>query len=219
LALAAGLCPACLLTTALADADGACPYRVLAPIAESSASVTYLAQALRGSRRYVALKVFDGHEHVSGALARFERWKPMLDGIQHPSVARLLDAGTTPEGLLYLASEFIPGWPLTAARTAALERRVRQTLAWQLADAVAAIHAVGAAHLALAPCRVKVSTASGPRATIVGVGVALVAGDRDCDANEDLPALLALIRQLGIAVPSGVHATADALRDALSSGL
>jgi hypothetical protein len=218
-ALAAGLCPACLLAAALADDDDACPYRVVAPMAEGRQGITYLAQALRGGRRYVALKVFDRHDDVSGALARFERWKPLMDAVPHASLARLIDAGRTSEGFLYVATEFVAGWPLTASRTLALDRQVRQTLAWQLADAVATAHAAGAPHLALTTARVKVSTAGGPRATILGWGVRLVVDEVEPACDADLAALLALVRELGVAPPDGPYPTAAALARALVAGL
>jgi serine/threonine protein kinase len=218
-ALSAGLCPACLLTTALGDADDVCPYRVLAPIAEGDAGITYLAQALRGSRGYVALKVFDRGDDVSAALARFERWKPVLDSIRHASLGPLLDAGVTADGLLYIASEFVAGWPLTSPRTAALEPRVRQTLAWQLADAVATIHARGAAHMRLEPARAKVSLASGPRVAVLGLGVPLIADNVEPRPDADFPALVSLIRELGVPVRPESHPTVEALRGALSAGL
>jgi serine/threonine protein kinase len=217
-ALSGGLCPSCLLTTALAT-DEVCPYRVLAPIAEGDQGVTYLAQALRGSRGYVALKVFDHEDDVAGALARFEHWQPRLGSIRHASLGTLLDAGITAEGSLYIATEFVGGWPLTSPRTAVLEPPVRRMLAFQLADAVASVHVQGTAHMGLTPARAKVSLSSGPRITILGLGIPLIVTGVQPGPEVDLHAVMRLIQLLGMTLPPGSHTSAEAVRDALSAAL
>jgi serine/threonine-protein kinase len=164
------LCPACLLTTALAIDDEP-PYRVLTPIGEDAGGVTYLAQALTGARGRVALKVLGPRDDVDAVLSRYQHWKPALDRLQHPGVGKLLDVGLTVEGLLYVASEYVAGWPLTALGShASMETADRLDIARQLTGAVEAAHAAGVVHLKLDASRMKISMANGTSATILGFG-------------------------------------------------
>src|SRR5438034_5479449 len=166
------LCPACLLAAALSTAGAPCPYQVVAPIAESARGTTYLAQSAGRARGCVALKIFAPRDDVDDVLARYERWKPALAKVRHPNVARVLDAGLTDEGLLYVASPFVAGWPLSSIdRRQAIGPDVRNDIARQLVAAVAAIHDAGLAHLALDAGNIRVSTTSGVHATVLGLGV------------------------------------------------
>ena len=193
------LCPACLLTTALSMDDVPCPYQVMAPIGEDSCGVTYLAQALTGARGYVALKVLGSRDDVDGVLSRYQHWKPALARIQHPSVGQLLDVGLTAEGLLYVASEYVAGWPLTALGSrASMSMDERVEIASQLTGAIDAAHAAGVVHLKLDTSKVKISTANGPRATILGLGSSLIVDGAHGKPDVDRLALARIIRELGI---------------------
>jgi hypothetical protein len=195
-----------------------CPYRVTAPMSEDSHGVTYLAQPLTGARGYVAFKIHGLRDDVDAVLSRYQHWKPALARVQHPSVGKLLDVGLTAEGLLYVASEYVAGWPLTA-----LGSRVsvgigeRLKMAHQLIGAIGAAHAVGVVHLKLDTSKVKISTANGPRATILGLGSGLIVDGAQARLEPDLLALLRLVRDLGIELPDRQYETAAAIGDAVSS--
>ena len=179
--------------------DEPCPYRVLAPIAEGSSGVTYLAQALTGARGYVALKVLGPRDDVDAVLSRYQHWKPALARIQHPSVGKLLDVGPTAEGLLYIASEYVAGWPLTALGSrASMGMDERVEMARQLTGAIDAAHAAGVVHLKLDTSKVKISTANGPHATILGLGSNLIVDGADGRPDVDRLALARIIRELGV---------------------
>jgi eukaryotic-like serine/threonine-protein kinase len=193
------LCPACLLTTALSMDDEPCPYQVLAPIGEGSTGVTYLAQALSGARGYIALKVLGPRDDVDAVLSRYQRWKPALARVQHPGVSKLLDIGLTAEGLLYAASEYVAGWPLTGLGSrASIGMDERVGIARQLTDAIEAVHAAGVMHLKLDSSRVKISTVGGPHTTILGLGSALIVDGASGGPDLDRLALAGLIRELGV---------------------
>ena len=163
------LCPTCLLAAALSKDDDPCPYHVMTPIGEDAGGVTYLAQALTGARKYVALKVCGPRSDADTVLSRFDRWKPALARIRHPSVGTLLAVGLNAEGRLYLAAEYVPGWPLTALGShGSVGMSERIELGRQLTGAVEAAHAAGVIHLKLDASKVKISTASGLHATILG---------------------------------------------------
>ena len=199
--MALDLCPACLLATALSMGDEPCPYQVLAPMGEDSSGVTYLAQALGGAREYVALKVLGPRDDADAVLSRYRRWKPALAAVQHPSVARLIDIGLTAEGHVYAASEYVAGWPLaTLGSRASIGRPERLEIARQLTGALDASHAAGVVHLRLDASKVKVSTATGPRATILGLGSSLILDGANGQPDVDRLALARIIRDLGIEV-------------------
>jgi serine/threonine protein kinase len=188
-----------LLITALSMEDEPCPYQVMTPIGEDAQGVTYLARALTGASGYVALKVHGPRDDADAVLWRYRRWKPAVARIQHPSVARLLDVGLTPEGMLYVASEYVAGWPLTAlgARTS-VGNDVRAEIARQLTAAMEAAHAAGVVHLKLDSSRVKISTANGPRATILSLGSSVIVDGAHGQPDVDRIALARIIRGLGI---------------------
>ena len=193
------LCPACLLATALSMEDDPCPYQVLAPIGDDPSAVTYLAQALTRARGHVALKVLGPRDDVDDILSRYQRWKAPLTRLRHPGIARLLDVGLTEDGLLYVASEYVAGWPLTAIGSrASMGMDERAEIARQLTDAIAAAHAEGLAHLKLDASKVKISTADGLHATILGLGSSLIVDGSEAQREPDLAALVRLVRDLGI---------------------
>jgi len=192
------LCPACLITTAL-SVDEPCPFQVLTPIGGDSAGVTYLAQALTGAHGYVALKILGPRDDADAVLSRFRDWKPALARLQHPGIGKLLDVDLTGDGLLYVASEYVAGWPLTALGShASVGMEARIEIARQLAEAIGAAHAVGVVHLKLDSSRVKISTANSPRATILGFGSSLIIDGANGQPDLDRLALARIIRDLGV---------------------
>jgi len=203
--------------TALSMDDEPCPYQVMAPMSEDSHGVTYLALALTGARGYVALKVHGLRDHTEVILSRYQHWKPALARVQHSSVGKLLDVGMTAEGLLYVASEFVAGWPLTAlASRASVGIGERAKMAHQLIGAIGAAHAAGVVHLKLDASNVKISTANGPHATILGLGSSLIVDGAEARPEADLLALVRLVHDLGIELPEREYETAAAIGDAVS---
>jgi serine/threonine protein kinase len=196
------LCPACLLATAMAIDDEPCPYQVLAPIGEGARGVTYLAQPLSGLGGYVALKILQSRDDVDAVLSRYQQWKDALARIHHPGIATLLDVGLTADGLLYVASAYVPGWPLTAvASHPSFGASERHEIASQLTAAIQSAHAEGVVHLELDASKVKISTASGTHSTILGFGASLVLDGGDGDREDDWRALATIIGQLGVDPP------------------
>jgi hypothetical protein len=195
-----GLCPRCLLATALAMDEEPCPYQVLAPIGAGSSGVTYLAQALNGMGGYVALKILKPGVDGDAVLSRYRHWKGALARIKHPNVAPLLDAGLTADGTVYLASSYVAGWPLTAiASHASIGRTERIELARQLTGAIDAAHQAGVMHLRLDSSKVKVSNVAGVHASILGLGShTIIDGAEAVRTDTDRLALAKIIRELGV---------------------
>lgn len=212
------LCPVCLLTSALAFDDGPCPYQVLAPIEERPGSTSYLAHEMSGRHEYVELELFSSRDDGDLVLQRFAQWKARLEGFSHPGVARLVGAGRTEAGQLYLATDYVPGYVLTAQGPHGGTRPSdRYGLALQVATAMAAVHAAGLAHLALTPARVKVSTVNGLRGTVVGIGRALVLDDVQPSPEPDLRAVASILDLLGFHLPGHPYPSMAGVVEALAA--
>jgi serine/threonine-protein kinase len=192
------LCPKCLLSAALSAEVDACPYHIVAPIAESRTGTTYLAQPKHG-RGIVALKLFCERDDADDVLARYERLRPMLARVNHPSIARLLEVGLTDEGVLYAASHFVPGWQLSAIDDhKSVDRDARVEIARQLTAAVSAIQGAGLAHLGIDVSNVRVSTANGLRATLLGFGVRMIVDGLAASPGADRDALAQVLHRIGV---------------------
>jgi non-specific serine/threonine protein kinase/serine/threonine-protein kinase len=194
-----GLCPACLFATAASLADEVWPYQVLAPIEQDAQGITYLAERHASSARdFVSLKVVvDGNREAM--LSRFRELQPALARLQHPGAAKVLDAGSTPDGSAYVASEYVAGPTLAGmASRHSLEHEARAEIARQMTEAVGAAHAAGVVHLNLDGSKVRVSTAGGVRARITGFGVSVIVADRAGNADTDLAALSLIIGRLDL---------------------
>ena len=194
-----GLCPACLFATAASMADDPWPFQVLAPIEQDGLGITYLAERdVDSVRGFVALKVVvDGDGEAMRS--RFHALKPALARLQHPGAAKVLDAGSAPDGSAYIASEYVAGPTLSEIRSQqSLEGGERAEIARQMTAAVGAAHAAGVVHLDLDATKVRVSAARGLRLWITGFGVSVIAADRAGGRETDLAALEILIRQLDL---------------------
>ena len=89
------------------------PYRIVQLIAEGGMGSVY--QAVRVDdlyRKVVAVKVVRRSVYGEYALKRFDTERQILAHLDHPSIARLLDGGTTPDGRPYFVMDFIAGTPI-----------------------------------------------------------------------------------------------------------
>lgn len=211
------LCPACLLAAAVAVADDACPYQVLAPIEQDPRGITYLAQALTATRAYVALKVYEQTADVAAIRTRWQQWKPRLDAFADRRFSRLLDLGTAADGRLFVVTEYAAGWSLPAlVSRPAFDADARLALTRHLLHALAEAHAAGLAHGSLTPAKVRCATAAGSAPRVLGLGTALVLGGVTVDPEPDRRAALSLIHWLGLDVPDQASQSLAALAAALS---
>ncbi|GAB5518793.1 MAG: hypothetical protein RhofKO_10440 [Rhodothermales bacterium] len=88
------------------------PYRLVRELGHGGMGTVFLAERADGTfEQQVALKVV---RHIASAelRRRFEYERQVLAKLQHPNIARLVDGGTTPEGLPWFAMEYIDGQPL-----------------------------------------------------------------------------------------------------------
>ena len=89
------------------------PYKLLRQIGEGGMSAVYLAlRADEEYRQQVAIKVFAYGRERPDLLRRFRTERQILATLDHPAIARLLDGGTTEDGLPYIVMEHIEGEPI-----------------------------------------------------------------------------------------------------------
>ena len=134
-------------------------YHITALIGEGGMGRVYLAEHVRMGRKS-ALKVMSpALATTADAITRFNREASNASRINHPNVAAIYDFGETPDGLLYLAMEYVEGetlhalinrgGPLPAARAAAITKGA--------ADALHAAHHLGIIHRDLKPDNIMLS--------------------------------------------------------------
>lgn len=152
------------------------PYRILGRLGRGGGGYVLLGEQQTPVMRRVAIKVVPRAMIDAGLAARFEFERRALELTDHPNIARILDAGFTPDGLPYLVMDFVDGVPLTefcTARRVRLERRLELML--DVADAVQHIHQRGVIHRDLKPANILVSDDQGrwsPRLVDFGIAKA-----------------------------------------------
>ena len=168
------LCPACLLAAALdgddePDEDGAegdePPYQIVTVLARDADAVTYLARGFV-SREHVALKIIDVPD-TAAILSRLMNGNPALAKfVTRVFASRRRGCSRTRTRVPGDGGHrrIVPDYLL---RHRPLSANERTAIARQLADALAAAHAVGLAHMRLDASHVKVATGGGTHATIL----------------------------------------------------
>lgn len=150
------------------------PYRILDELGSGGFGVVYLAEQREPVRRRVGLKIIKLGMDTEEVLQRFELERRALALMDHPNVARVLDAGATPEGRPYFAMEYVRGVPITDfAESQQLSTRERLELFIPICDAVQHAHQKGIIHRDLKPSNILV-TLIDDRATpkVIDFGIA-----------------------------------------------
>src|SRR5207244_2312203 len=89
------------------------PYKLLQKLGEGGMGTVYSAEQEHPVRRRVALKVIKAGMDSARVIARFEAERQALALMDHPNIAKVLDAGTTPAGRPYFVMELVRGVPIT----------------------------------------------------------------------------------------------------------
>ncbi len=168
------------------------PHRLISELGHGGMGTVWLAERADGVlQRQVALKL-PRTGWAPGLAQRMARERDILAALEHPRIARLYDAGTTPEGRPWLAMERIEGVPIDEHCTRLqLDVRACLSLFLQVADAVAHAHARLIVHRDLKPNNILVT----PRGEVklLDFGVAKLLEDEPLPASN-------LTQQLGRAV-------------------
>jgi serine/threonine protein kinase/Tfp pilus assembly protein PilF len=135
------------------------PYRLLQLLGEGGMGEVWLAEQVTPIRRSVALKLIKAGMDTKAVVARFESERQALALMDHPNIARVYDAGTTPEGRPYFAMEYVPGHSITDyCDRHRLTIKERLELVMQVCDGVEHAHQKAIIHRDLKPSNVLVVT-------------------------------------------------------------
>ena len=132
-------------------------HRVLRLLGEGGMGRVYEAEQLEPVRRRVALKVLKEGLDTHDFIGRFEAERQALALMEHPSIARIYEAGITAEARPYYTMEYVPGLPLTGfCDEQRLTTRARIELMIRICDAVHHAHQKGIIHRDLKPSNLLV---------------------------------------------------------------
>ncbi len=158
-----------------ADAFGA--YRVLGELGEGGMGIVYLGERSDGQyTRRVAIKRVARAAPGTDALRRFGDERQILARLDHPNIARLLDAGTDGAGVPYLVMEHVEGLPITTyCRQMKLGVRQRLELFVKVCAAVQHAHQSLVIHRDIKPANILVTPGGEPK--LLDFGIAKMQGE------------------------------------------
>jgi serine/threonine protein kinase len=149
-------------------------YKLMQVIGEGGCGAVYMAEQEKPVRRHVALKVIKLGMDTKSVIARFEAEQHALALMDHPSIARVLDAGATASGRPYFVMELVRGVKITTyCDDHRLDVRERLRLFIQVCQAVQHAHQKGIIHRDLKPSNILVATHDGlPVPKVIDFGIA-----------------------------------------------
>ena len=150
------------------------PYRLLKKLGEGGMGRVWLAEQSAPVRRQVAVKLIKAGMYDDLVLKRFESERQSLAVMDHSSIAKVFDAGTTPDGQPYFAMEYVPGVPITDyCDQKRLGIQGRLELFIKVCDGVQHAHLKAVIHRDLKPANILVIEVDGkPVPRIIDFGVA-----------------------------------------------
>ncbi|MBV8113286.1 MAG: tetratricopeptide repeat protein [Silvibacterium sp.] len=150
------------------------PYHLLDLIGEGGMGEVWLAEQKRPVRRRVAIKLIKVGMDTREVVARFESERQALALMDHPAIAKVFDAGSTPDGRPYFVMEFVAGIPITAyCDKHKLTVRQRMELFIHVCEGVQHAHQKAIIHRDLKPSNILVAEIDGqPMPRIIDFGVA-----------------------------------------------
>ena len=159
------------------------PYKLLQQIGEGGMGIVFMAEQQEPVRRMVAVKVIKPGMDTRQVIARFEAERQALALMDHPNIAKVLDAGTTASGRPYFVMELVKGVPLTKyCDEHRLSPKARLELFVPICRAVQHAHQKGIIHRDLKPSNVLVALYDGqPVPKIIDFGVAKATGQKLTD--------------------------------------
>ena len=149
-------------------------YKILQLIGEGGFGTVYMAEQVKPVRRKVALKIIKLGMDTKQVIARFEAERQALAMMEHPNIARVLDAGETETGRPYFVMELVKGVPILAyCDQNNLTTSERLDLFMDICLAVQHSHQKGIIHRDLKPSNVMVTLHDGrPVPKVIDFGIA-----------------------------------------------
>ncbi len=134
------------------------PYKILQKIGEGGFGAVYMADQVEPVQRRVALKIIKLGMDTKQVIARFEAERQALALMDHPNIARVLDAGATDTGRPYFVMELVKGISITEyCDNMKLSTRARLELFIQVCHAIQHAHQKGIIHRDIKPSNVLVT--------------------------------------------------------------
>ena len=156
------------------------PYKLLQRIGEGGMGTVYLAEQTKPVQRKVALKIIKPGMDSRQVIARFEAERQALALMDHPNIAKVLDAGCTTTGRPYFVMELVKGTPITTycdEQRLPLSRRLELFIS--LCQAIQHAHQKGIIHRDIKPSNVLVAPYDGkPVVKVIDFGIAKAMGPK-----------------------------------------
>ena len=158
-------------------------YRLLEKLGEGGCGVVYLAEQELPVRRQVALKVIKLGMDTAAVIARFEAERQALALMDHPNIARVLDAGATAAGRPYFVMELVRGVRITDyCDRENLPTADRLALFTHVCHAIQHAHHKGVIHRDIKPSNILVTLQDGaPVPKVIDFGIAKATQGRLAD--------------------------------------
>jgi serine/threonine protein kinase len=154
------------------------PYRLIRKLGEGGMGQVWLAEQSVPVRRQVALKLIGAGIDDQGVLQRFQSERQSLAIMDHPAIAKVFDAGATPDGQPYFVMEYVQGISITAyCDQHQLKIRERLELFVKVCEGVLHAHQKAIIHRDLKPANILVVEVDGkPTPRIIDFGLAKAVG-------------------------------------------
>ncbi len=155
-------------------------YKLLQKLGEGGCGVVWMAEQEEPVRRRVAIKVIKLGMDTKNVIARFEAERQALALMDHPNIARVLDAGATEAGRPFFVMELVHGVPITKyCDQYNLPTSQRLEIFTQVCQAVQHAHQKGVIHRDLKPSNILVTLHDGePVPKVIDFGIAKAAQGR-----------------------------------------
>ncbi len=155
-------------------------YKLLQKLGEGGMGSVWMAEQSEPIERMVALKIIKPGMDSGQVLARFEHERQALALMDHPNIAKVLDAGSTREGRPYFVMELVKGIPLTKfCDDQRLSIQERLDLFLPVCQAIQHAHQKGIIHRDIKPSNVLVALYDGkPVPKVIDFGIAKATGLR-----------------------------------------
>ena len=153
------------------------PYQLIRELGAGGMGQVWLAEQTEPVQRRIAVKLIKAGMYDAATVQRFRAERQSLAIMEHPAIAKVFEAGTTPEGQPFLAMEYVDGVPITDyCDRKRLAIRERLKLFLQVCDGVQHAHQKAIIHRDLKPSNILVVEVNGkPMARIIDFGLAKAA--------------------------------------------
>jgi serine/threonine protein kinase/tetratricopeptide (TPR) repeat protein len=160
-------------------------YKILEKVGEGGCGVVYVAEQTEPVRRRVALKVIKLGMDTKAVVARFEAERQALAMMDHPNIAKVLDAGSTETGRPYFIMELVRGIRITEyCDQNHLSTNERLELFIKVCQAIQHAHQKGIIHRDIKPSNILVTLHDGvPVPKVIDFGIAKATEGRLTDAT------------------------------------